>query len=536
MLYLLVITAILLILMVTPSRAEYVKGLWRARKADRLHLPWWDDLALNRVFLVIVCAVVLADATVASNGAAESARARALLGAAFRARFPWRSRRACWWSPISDWPISISRSVRRCVPRHLRSFLVPRLARAARGRHDSVDSVSVAGLEHRETECGSLQSEPGGRDRPIAAVDRAEPYSMATRRRQLLRPCYLLLSSTACWSRLGAATYQAVPGCGGGDRQIDTADSPRAVRVIAMDQTTHPRTCQCPEPRDTNHRSRMRTDMNWALLRDWIDNPIFIKHVRSRLRRQPLAAGMVVVVVLCMCIVWAGYENDAFLSGRAFEWLVMLQGIILIVMGASQVSAAVGGARLSGILDFHRVSPLTPAELTLGFFFGAPIREYVLFACTLPFAALFMAFGVPTVHGLSSSFIFLVAIAWVFHGLALLNSLVMKGRRSARGAVGAVIFFVLILFVRVRMGRFIPSMALFDEDGRPDFLRCVAAVAGGRALLRRAACCSSFIWRPGAGWARSGSTLCPGRRRSLPGLRSAVLMLGGVWQGEETGS
>ena len=90
-----------------------------------------------------------------------------------------------------------------------------------------------------------------------------------------------------------------------------------------------------------------------------------------------------------------------------------------------------GGAKVSGILDFHRVSPLTPAELTLGFFFGAPIREYVLFACTLPFVALFLAFGVPSVHGFIQLSILMVAIAWVFHGLALLNSLIMKGQRVA---------------------------------------------------------------------------------------------------------
>ena len=68
-----------------------------------------------------------------------------------------------------------------------------------------------------------------------------------------------------------------------------------------------------------------------------------------------------------------------------------------------------------------------------------------MFACTLPFAALFMAFGVPTVHGFVQLMIFLVAIAWVFHGLALLNSLIMKGQRNARGAVGVVVFFVLDL-------------------------------------------------------------------------------------------
>ncbi len=72
-LYLLVITSILLVLLVTPSRAEYFKGLWRARKRGRDHLPWWDDLALNRVFLSIACIIVLVTATIASSGAVESA-------------------------------------------------------------------------------------------------------------------------------------------------------------------------------------------------------------------------------------------------------------------------------------------------------------------------------------------------------------------------------------------------------------------------------------------------------------------------------
>jgi hypothetical protein len=34
-------------------------------------LPWWDDLALNRVSLVIACAIVLATASLAANGAAD---------------------------------------------------------------------------------------------------------------------------------------------------------------------------------------------------------------------------------------------------------------------------------------------------------------------------------------------------------------------------------------------------------------------------------------------------------------------------------
>lgn len=67
MLYLPVTAAILLILMVTPNQVEYVKGLWRALKAGRSQLSWWDDLALNRTFLLIACGIVLVTPTVASS-------------------------------------------------------------------------------------------------------------------------------------------------------------------------------------------------------------------------------------------------------------------------------------------------------------------------------------------------------------------------------------------------------------------------------------------------------------------------------------
>jgi hypothetical protein len=269
--------------------------------------------------------------------------------------------------------------------------------------------------------------------------------------------------------------------------------------------------------------------MNWDHVRDWIDNPIFIKHVRSKLRPQPLAAGAVVVVVLCLCIAWAGYQLDAFLNGRAFEWLVLLQGIILIIMGASQISSAVGGAKVSGILDFHRVSPLTPAELTLGFFFGAPIREYVLFACTLPFAALFMAFGVPSFHGFVQLMILLVAIAWVFHGMALLNALSMKGGRSARGAVGVVVLFVLFFVNIARMGRFIPSVALFDEDGRLTLFNY--SLPWLAVVLLYVAYVLFFLYlasRRKMGVERIHALSKPQGIAALSSL--SILLLGGVWE------
>jgi hypothetical protein len=179
-------------------------------------------------------------------------------------------------------------------------------------------------------------------------------------------------------------------------------------------------------------------------LRAWLDNPILVKHLRSRLRVSPLAASAVVVVVLCLCVMWAGLFLSWFAGGTAFGILLGLQGLLLVVMGAAQVGGSVGGARGSGILDFHRVSPMSPTALTLGFFFGAPVREYLLFAITLPFSLFCVAMGPPDFLGFLQLMVLLVVSAWVFHALALLNGLLARRpKATSQGIVGLVLFAIL---------------------------------------------------------------------------------------------
>ncbi len=179
-------------------------------------------------------------------------------------------------------------------------------------------------------------------------------------------------------------------------------------------------------------------------LADWFDNPIFIKHVRSRLRRQPLVSAIVVTVVLCVCIAWGGYVLEVYKTGGAFGAFFALQTVILAIIGSTQLGTAVAAARASGILDFHRVSPLSATELVLGFFFGAPVREYLLFASTLPFVVLCLAIGVPDFRGLLQLMIALIATSWVLHGFSLLNALVLKKQAGSRGVAGVVIFLGLM--------------------------------------------------------------------------------------------
>ena len=269
--------------------------------------------------------------------------------------------------------------------------------------------------------------------------------------------------------------------------------------------------------------------MIWERFQAWLENPIFVKHLRSRLRLQPLISAIVVVQALCMCIAWAGFQLDSFATGGAYAVLMLLQIIIIVAIGGAQVATAVGGSRASGILDFHRVSPLSSTELTLGFFFGAPIREYILLATTLPYSLLCVGFGVPSAHGLIQLMIALIAGAWLFHGMALLSALLSKPKAGSRGAIGLIVFLVIIVFQI--MGAFLSrSSLLVDLDQRLSFfgisLPWLAVV-----LIYDA--CNSLLtstWPPVDEWAATAFI----RFRKLQAIAAmitlSILLLGGIWK------
>lgn len=177
-----------------------------------------------------------------------------------------------------------------------------------------------------------------------------------------------------------------------------------------------------------------------------LDNPILVKHMRTRLRRQPLVMWLCVVLLVCFGIVWAGQAWNVITNGAAFTFLLGLQAILLVFIGAAQISGAVGGVRESGIIDFHRVSPLPPLWMALGFFFGAPIREYVLVAATIPFAILLALMCPLGFRGWLELTIPLFVGAWLFHAVTLLSALVTKKPKApGKGAGAGIIVFALFL-------------------------------------------------------------------------------------------
>jgi hypothetical protein len=207
--------------------------------------------------------------------------------------------------------------------------------------------------------------------------------------------------------------------------------------------------------------------MPWSQL--IFDNPILIKHVRSRLRLGQTIPSVVVIGVLSLCVVWAGQSIGWIGPATAATVLVIAQVVLLTLMGSNQLNSSLGRAKESGILDFHRVSPLPPAFVTLGFFLGAPIREYLLAAVILPFATFSAYFahisgpwrGLLWVLQLEVA---LIVSSWLLHAIVMLSCFARKKPRGS--VVGTVVTVIVLLYVVYGLvaGSYLGARALLEDD------------------------------------------------------------------------
>jgi hypothetical protein len=174
------------------------------------------------------------------------------------------------------------------------------------------------------------------------------------------------------------------------------------------------------------------------------ENPVLTKHLRSRLRPQHLVPLAIIVAVVCGCVVWAaiagaGWNDEDYAKGM-FRFLVFIQAVILLLVGTYQVNSAVGNARASGMLDFHRISPQRPDVLTVGFLLGGAIREWILFAVTIPFSAALAALA-----GIGPTAWVLVIVQIAVAGLLYHAAGLVAGLVFSEGRGGAVLIIVLLV-------------------------------------------------------------------------------------------
>lgn len=196
-------------------------------------------------------------------------------------------------------------------------------------------------------------------------------------------------------------------------------------------------------------------------------NPIVRRYARSRLRPQGLALWLSLTLML------AGF---IFFMARAFSlyrgqmpvvdaervpllFLLVLQGIILFFLGVGQSVSGIIAEAEEGVIDYQRLQPMSPLAKLMGFWFGLPVREWLLFASTLPFTAWALWRGQVPFQAWSSVYGVLITTALMYHATALAAGTVIKNRRSAT----LVSMFVLALLYTIMPGIAKAGFIFFDH-------------------------------------------------------------------------
>jgi hypothetical protein len=184
----------------------------------------------------------------------------------------------------------------------------------------------------------------------------------------------------------------------------------------------------------------MNTEATTTRHSAWViwQNPIFRRYCRSRLRSRGLGVWLLIVVLIAGFMVAMansiGIRLDANPRDSARGGLIpllFLQGIILFILGTAQVAGGMVAERDEGVIDYQRLVPMSPLAKVLGYVFGLPVREYVLFAATLPFTAWSLWRGQVDWHVWLPLYGAVLSSTLLYHFTGLLTGTVVRNRRWA---------------------------------------------------------------------------------------------------------
>jgi hypothetical protein len=197
----------------------------------------------------------------------------------------------------------------------------------------------------------------------------------------------------------------------------------------------------------------------WQRFADGL-NPIWIQYARARLRSRHLLAWGGIVGLLTATVFLGVFLTARMRVGTTVEVaaratflpVLAIQWFVLVFLGTGSVASGIALERDSGTLDYHRLSPMSPWAKVVGFLFGLPIREYVLFGLTVPFVLIAAILGRMSPLGLLHLYAVFFAGVLFYHLAGLVSGMLAKRGRRAGWIAQAIV--VLLYFVLPQLARF----------------------------------------------------------------------------------
>ena len=190
----------------------------------------------------------------------------------------------------------------------------------------------------------------------------------------------------------------------------------------------------------------------WQLWR----NPILRRYCRTRLRPRALGAGVLITLLLAGFVFAMSRTVASRSMGRSYVKsandtviqqynppdqsdvervplipLLVIQAVVLFIIATGQVAGGMTADADEKTMDYVRLSPMTPLAKVLGYLFGLPIREWLMFALTLPFTAWGLWKGNVAAEHWVPIYAEMLTAALLYHLTGLTAGTVMSNRRWA---------------------------------------------------------------------------------------------------------
>ena len=189
----------------------------------------------------------------------------------------------------------------------------------------------------------------------------------------------------------------------------------------------------------------------WCLWR----NPILRRYCRTRLRLRGLGAALLITLLVAgfifafsrimgirqieMAERYAAMNANYRMFMPTMEGvericllpLMALQAFILFIIGTGQVAGGMTADADEGTMDYVRLSPMTPLAKVFGYLFGLPVREWMMFASTLPFTAWGIWRGAVPADCWVPVYSVILTAAILYHLTGLTAGTVLRNRRWA---------------------------------------------------------------------------------------------------------
>jgi hypothetical protein len=205
---------------------------------------------------------------------------------------------------------------------------------------------------------------------------------------------------------------------------------------------------------DSNRTMTAKVELKPVTFWQLHKNPILLRYIRSRLRWEGMAAALIltlVITVFTFVISYNGavrfsFENDVNAYRAGFLPMFLIQVIIMMFLGTGSVASGITQEYEDGMVEYQRLTPMSPMAKILGYLFGLPIREWFLFAITSVLIGIIVVRGEVPMESIWRVYSVFFLSVILYHLMALVVVHSMNKKRVAGRVIQMLVLVLYFVF------------------------------------------------------------------------------------------